>query len=158
MIIPDVSRTHAKAILGKGRDGELSLHLNQIYTATNSPWAVPAYRFDVVVGAAKAGTISLRVSNDNRLKRFAGHVGFGIDDAFRGRRLAGRSVKLLIPLAASHLLKPLWIGCNPDNSASMKVMAWLGATYIETVDLPADYERYYLRGERQKRRYCLDYV
>lgn len=39
----------------------------------------------------------------------------------------------------------------------MRVMDWLGATYIETVDIPPDYKRYYARGERTKRRYRLDF-
>lgn len=158
MTLPIVSSRHANAILGDARDNELSLRLDQIYSAADSPWDVPAYRFDILSAGARAGTISLRISHSERLGLFAGHVGFGVDEAFRGRRLAGRSVKLLLPLCASYSLKPLLMGCNPDNLASMKVMDWLGATYIETVDLPADYERYYARGERQKRRYRLDYA
>ena len=123
----------------------------------DSPWAVPAYRFDVVADGVKAGTISFRVGDNDRLVRFAGQIGFGIDTPFRGRRLAGRAVRLLLPLAASYELRPLWLACNPDNIPSMKVMEWLGANYVETVDLPPDYDRYYSRGERKKRRYRFDY-
>lgn len=155
---PDVSPAHASTILGETRDGELHLRLDEIYSPTGSPWAVPAYRFDVMVGDERAGTISLRVGDNERLVRFAGHVGFGIDEALRGNRRAGRAVRLLLPLARSHCLQPLWLSCNPDNAASIRVMEWLGATYVETVDLPPDYDRYYARGERQKRRYRLEYA
>lgn len=157
MISLTVSAEHSQAIIGDGRDGEMHLRLNTVYMSANSPWGVPAYRYDVVVCGAKAGTISLRVSDDDQLVRIAGHIGFGIDERFRGRRLAGRAVRQLLPLADSHHLKPLWLGCNPDNFSSMKVMNWLGATYTETVNIPPDYERYYARGERQKRRYRLDF-
>jgi predicted acetyltransferase len=156
--MPDVSSSHASAILRDSRDGELMLWLDQIYTSDESPWAVPAYRFNVMAGDLRAGTISLRVGDDERLVRYAGHVGFGIDEEFRGNRLAGRAVRLLLPLACSHGLRPLWLGCNPDNAASIRVMEWLGATYVETVDLPPDYDRYYSRGERQKRRFKLEYA
>jgi predicted acetyltransferase len=157
MTAQEFSSAYARSILGEARDGDMRLRLDEIYEPTASPWAVPAYRFDVISEGAKAGTISLRVGDNDRLVRFAGHIGFGIDEQFRGRRLAGRAVKRLTPLAASYDLKPLWLSCNPDNRASMRVMDWLGATYIETIDLPSDYDRYYARGERQKRRYRLDY-
>ncbi len=151
-----VSAAAAETVLA-ARDGDLTLRLDVVYDASNSPWGVAAYRFALLAGGARAGTISLRIGDDERLVRYAGHIGFGVDAAYRGRRLAGRAVRLLLPLAARHGVAPVWLGCNPDNAASMAVMAWLGATYVETVDLPSDYERYYARGERQKRRYRLDY-
>lgn len=153
---PTVSAAHAALVLGEARDGELRLRIDRIYDAETSPWAVPAYRFDMLVGEARAGTISLRASNDARLLRYAGHIGFGVEPPFRGRRLAGRAVRLLLPLVASHDLRPLWLHCSPDNHASMAVMAWLGATYVETVAMAPDYHRYYDRGERQTRRHRLD--
>lgn len=121
---------------------DLELKVDQIYAAADSPWAVPAYRFDIFCEGRQAGTISFRVSDDDRLLRFAGQIGFGVSEPFRGRRLAGRAVRRLLPLAASHHLKPLWLLCNPDNLQSMQVMNWLGAAYVETVDLPPDYTRY----------------
>ncbi len=157
MYVPRVSQSHAREILGDMRDGDMQLALERIYEADRSPWSVPAYRFDILAEQYRAGTLSLRVGDDERLVRFAGQVGFGVDEQFRGRRLAGRAVRLLLPLAASHGLNPLWLSCNPDNAASMGVMRWLDVKYVETVDLPPDYDRYYSRGERQKRRYRLDY-
>jgi tagatose 1,6-diphosphate aldolase len=147
----------AASILAAAAADDLQLEVDQLYTAANSPWSVPAYRFEIVHEGQKAGTISLRVSNEERLVRVAGHIGFGISEQFRGRRLAGRAVRRLLPLAAHYRLNPLWLSCNPDNLASMQVMNWLGAIYVETVDLPPDDTRYYPRGERQKRRYRLDY-
>lgn len=155
---PNVSEQFACSILGDAHDGELRLDFDRAYETADSPWAVPAFRFDIVADRQKAGTISFRIGNDNRLLRFAGHIGFGVDEPFRGRRLAGRAVKLLYPLAKSYGLNPLWLLCNPDNFSSMRVMEWLGAVYVETIDMPPDYERYYSRGERQKRRYRLDFV
>jgi predicted acetyltransferase len=153
----DVSAKYAQSVLGEARDGDVQLRIDEVYQFFDSPWEVPAYRFTVLEKGQKAGTISFRVSQDDRLVRYAGNIGFGIDENFRGRRLAGKAVKLLLPLGSSYALKPLWLGCNPDNFASMQVMNWLGATYVETIDLPPDYERYYSRGERRKRRYRLDY-
>ena len=154
---PPVSAAQAALILGDARDGGLRLRVDQIYDPDTSPWAVPAYRFDMLVGEDRAGTISLRAGDDARLLRYAGHIGFSVEPAFRGRRLAGRAARLLLPLAASHDLRPLWLHCSPDNRASMAVMAWLGATYVETVAMAPDYHRYYDRGMRHTRRYRLEY-
>jgi predicted acetyltransferase len=153
----DVSANYAQSVLGAARHGDVQLQIVEVYQSPDSPWEVPAYRFNILEKDQKAGTISFRVSGNERLVRYAGHIGFGIDEKFRGRRLAGNAVKLILPLSASYGIKPLWLGCNPDNFASMQVMSWLGATYVETIDLPPDYERYYSLGERQKRRYRLDY-
>lgn len=153
--LPSIERFEKYA--AAARDGDLRLGLDRLYSVAESPWMVPAYRFDLLVGDRRVGTISLRVGFDERLVRCAGQVGFGVEPEFRGRRYAGRAVRMLLPLAASHGLHPLWLGCNPDNVASQRVMSWLGAEYVETVDLPEDYDRYRDRGERQKERYRLDY-
>ena len=135
------------------RDDDLRLVLDRIEVPNGSPGVVPAYRFHLVADGARAGSISLRVGAGERLVRYAGQVGFSVEPAFRGRRLAGRSVRLVLPLAAAHGLNPVWLTCNPDNAASRRVMERLGATYIETVDLPPDYDRYVSRGERHKMRF-----
>lgn len=153
---PAVSAETARAALADATDGELSLALDDIYRPAESPWMVSAYRFDMRAGGTKAGTISLRVGHDERLVRYAGHVGYAVEPAWRGRGFATRAVRLLLPLARVHRLDPLWTSCNPDNLASCVTLERLGATYVETVALPPHYDRYWSRGEREKRRYRLD--
>lgn len=150
-----VSNELAHAFLADARDDDLTLGLDVIYESDTSPWMAPAYRFDMLVQGAKVGTISLRVGDDERLVRYAGHVGYSVDEPWRGRRLAERATRLLLPLARAHGLDPLWIGCNPDNAPSRRTLERLGATFFETVALPPDYVRYYSRGEREKCRYRL---
>lgn len=151
-----VSAELAHAVLAASRDDDLTLGLDTIYEPDGSPWMVPAYRFDILVWGRKAGTISLRVGDDERLLRYAGHVGYAVDEPWRGRHLAERATRLLFPLARAHGLDPLWIGCNPDNAPSRRTLERLGATFVEIVALPPDYDRYYSRGEREKCRYRLD--
>jgi tagatose 1,6-diphosphate aldolase len=116
---------------------------------------VPAYRFEMLVEECPAGTIRLRLGTDEWLTRFAGQTGFCVNAIYRGRRLAGRSVRLVKPLAAEHGLGPIWLTCNPDNHASKRVMLWLGATLVEIVNLPSDYDAY-ARGEWKEERYRLE--
>ncbi len=133
----------------------MRLMLNTVYDADTSPWSVPAYRFDILTDHKRAGTISLRIVDTSRLALYAGHVGFEIEPQFRGRRLAERAIRLLLPLAKSHDLDPLWFTCAPENHASQRTLRRLGAVLVETVELPPNYDAY-ARGERQKLRYRLD--
>jgi predicted acetyltransferase len=135
-------------------DGELALELAAIYEAAGSPWAVPAYVLDMRVGGVRVGSISLRVSDAERIRLHAGHIGFSVEPPWRGRGLAGRAVRLLLPLAQAHGLDPLWLTCDPGNFASRRAIERLGAEYAGTVPLPASYDAY-RRGERHKRRYRL---
>ena len=159
---PPVSVAHAEAVLGAGREagtkrsgGELRLVLDAVDLPDPSLGRVPAYRFHLVVNAAAAGTISLRVGDNQRLVRYAGQVGFAVDPVFRGQGLAERATRLLLPLARSHGLDPLWITCNPDNAASVRTIERLGGVFVESVDLPPDYDRH-AAGERRKLRYRID--
>lgn len=99
-----------------------------------------------------AGTLSLRVGDDEELIRYWGHIGYGVFPPARGRHYAERACRLVLPLARRHGLRELWITCNPDNAASRRTCERLGATLIETVDIPADHPLR-LKGETRKCRF-----
>jgi tagatose 1,6-diphosphate aldolase len=107
-----------------------------------------------MVGRARAGRVSLRIGDTPELRLFSGHIGYAVDEAFRGRRLALRAARLVLPLAAAHGMEPVWITCHPGNTPSIRTIEALGAAYVETVDLPESHPAR-LAGERQKRRYRL---
>jgi predicted acetyltransferase len=101
-----------------------------------------------------AGSISLRIGDTNDLRMYLGHIGYGVFPPARGRHLAERSCRLLLPLARAMGLRQLWITNNPDNWASRRTCERLGATLVEVVDLPKGHPLYE-RGDRQKCRYLL---
>ena len=114
----------------------------------------PAYRFKMMLTGQniEMGAIDLRISNSHHILMYAGHIGYSVYHAYRGHHYAARSVLLLLPLAQSHDLNPLWITCNPDNYASRRSCELAGFELIEIVDLPPNTDMY-LEGERQKCRY-----
>lgn len=120
---------------------------------------VPTYHFRMVDAETEfeAGTINLRLGWDDNLILYAGHIGYGVYEAFRGRRYASRSVVLLKALARRHGFSEMWITCNPGNLASKRSCELAGAEYIETVAVP-ETSPYYARGIRHKRRYRLAIV
>jgi predicted acetyltransferase len=152
MLLRDVPHPAASQPM---QDGALALVRAHVYRAANSPWRVPAYRFDMMIDGARVGTVSLRIGDETRLVLYAGHIGYAVEPAWRGQGLAGRAVRLLYPLARAHGFAALWATCTPDNLASRRTLERLGAAYVETVPIPPDYESY-PRGEREKCRYRID--
>jgi tagatose 1,6-diphosphate aldolase len=135
-------------------DERLKLVLLKTESAEVSPWSSPAYRFEIQTREAgvRVGTINLRVGESKLLTHYAGQIGFAIDEPHRGHHYAERACRLLLPFAGMNGLSPVWITCSPDNHASRRTIERLGAEYVETVEVPADYPL--PDGAlRQKRRY-----
>lgn len=141
---------------GKLIDGDLELVLVQKIPANKEKRYVPYYQFEMryTETGEKIGQINLRIGN-NENTMYGGHIGYDVDEKFRGRRYAARSLKLLFPLAKKHNINPLWITCNPENIASRKTCELAGGKLIEIVDLPP-YNDQYQRGEKKKCRYRFD--
>jgi predicted acetyltransferase len=102
-----------------------------------------------------AGSISLRVGDTADIQMYFGHVGYGVYPPARGRHLAERACRLLLPLARRHGLNPLWITTDPDNHPSRRTCERLGARLAEIVPVPPLHPLYQ-RGQTRKCRYCLD--
>lgn len=136
-------------------DGDLTLSLSERAPFNPSTGWAPTYRFDLLSRGKRAGSISLRVANTPEIVLYLGHIGYGVDEPFRGRRYAARACRLLLPLARYHHLDPLWITCNPDNWASRRSCELAGGVMVEIVDVPPE-NSLYQRGETRKCRYRLD--
>ncbi|CAN5868297.1 hypothetical protein BH10CHL1_BH10CHL1_19710 [soil metagenome] len=139
---------------GRLIDGDLELVIAEKRPGNLILNYAPTYRFKMMqVGQHKEmGTIDLRLGNTHHIVMYGGHIGYSVLPPYRGHHYAARSVLLLLPLARSHSLDPLWITCNPDNFASRRSCELAGFTFVEIVDLPPDTDMY-LDGERQKCRY-----
>jgi predicted acetyltransferase len=142
---------------GPLEDADLRLMLT--HYAPHPIHQVPSCFFSMMDNSAnaEAGNINLRLGWDENLTQYAGHIGYGVHEPFRGRHVAARAVNLLKPLARRHGFAHLWITCNPDNLASRRTCEYAGAHFIEIVDLPPG-SVYYARGIRRKCRYRLDLV
>jgi predicted acetyltransferase len=122
-------------------DAEVRLSLIKTEPAEASIWKAPTYRFDICIQATgeRIGHINLRIGDSLLLTHYVGHVGYGIDEPFRGRHLAERAVRILLPFAARHGMETIWITTAPDNPASRRTLERLGAEFIGIFDVPADY-------------------
>lgn len=142
---------------GKLVDGELELVLAEKYPGNPALGFVPAYKFEMRLAGEPGpiGRIDLRAGNTAHVVKYGGHIGYNVSPEHRGHRYAARSCQLLFPLARSHGINPLWITCNPENTASRRTCELAGGEFVEIVDLPPDTDMYQ-QGERRKCRYRFD--
>jgi predicted acetyltransferase len=121
-------------------DGDLRLVLAERVSASNSPWGVPAYMFEMRgPGGEYVGRIRLRVGWSEDVIRYAGHVGYAVEPEHRGRRYAERACRLILPVAKRHGMTELWITCQPDNRSSRRTLERLGAECVGVIDVPTEY-------------------
>lgn len=118
------------------RDGEVQLVLEKTSPADPERGRVPAYHFAICgEGGERMGWCSLRIGHCEALY-YAGHIGYGVDEPYRGRHLAVRACRLLFRLADKHGLGYVLITCDPDNPASRRTAELAGCEYLETAPLP----------------------
>ena len=138
-------------------DGEIEVTVREKRPNDKQRGYVPSYEFDIRLPGRTdtIGTVSLRIGNTKHIKKYAGHIGYGIKEEYRGNRYAVKACNLIKHIAVDHGLKTLWITCNPDNYPSRRTCEILGCEFIEIVDLPEDLDMYKW-GDRQKCRYRWD--
>lgn len=136
-------------------DNDLELVLTAFRPADPLRGWVPAYHFEMRVDGQPAGGVNLRAGNTREIEMYSGHIGYAVEPSFRGRHLAERSCRIVAPLAKAHGLQPVWITCNPDNTASRRTCERLGAVLVETVSISRDH-LLWRQGDRQKCRYRWD--
>jgi tagatose 1,6-diphosphate aldolase len=118
-------------------DDDLQLQLVETVPYNPQKGWVPYYRFAVVNShtGAVMGDIDLRVALTAKLKLMGGHIGYEVEEPYRGRRYATRSCRLLLPFARTLGIDPVLITCAPDNIASVKTIESLGARLIDTYEV-----------------------
>jgi predicted acetyltransferase len=139
----------------KLRHGDLELRFADY--ALHSFHGVPTFFFRMISidRAEELGTINLRIGSTPHIERYAGHIGYGVHQAYRGHHYAARSLVLLMPFARSLGFDPLWITCDPENAASRRSLEIAGAEFFEIVDVPEDCGIRKYGGRLRKCRYCL---
>ncbi|MBD2756015.1 GNAT family N-acetyltransferase [Spirosoma validum] len=135
-------------------DSPIRLQFAQAFPADPDKGKVAAEHYAIVEKSSqqKAGAIRLRLSNEENILLYAGHIGYNVDESYRGHHYAAYACLALKSIALQHGFTELWITCDPDNQASRRTCERIGATLIEIIDLPEDLDMYQ-DGERQKCRY-----
>ena len=131
------------------KSDELSLRLVRTVEANPAKGLVPFYEFKICLAdGTEVGQCNFRVGYSERLY-FGGHIGYAVDEPFRGHHYAGKACLLLFELARMHGMPYLYITCSPDNIASRKTCEYAGGVLEAIADLPPDNDMYQ-RGDRRK--------
>jgi tagatose 1,6-diphosphate aldolase len=132
--------------------GEVTLRFVKIVAGEPARGLVPAYHFRLLtMSGADVGHINFRVGDTEHVRVCAGHIGFEIAEAFRGRGYARQACRALAPFVRS-VYASVMITCDPDNLASRRTIERLGAEFVHEVAVAPD-DPHYQRGSRTKRRY-----
>ncbi|NRA27240.1 MAG: GNAT family N-acetyltransferase [Opitutales bacterium] len=131
-----------------------TVRLERSFAAEPDRDIVPAVRFGVffAITGSRVGSVSYRHGDTEQLHRYAGHIGYGIDAPYRGQDHATNACRALRNQLARYKAEVI-ITCDPENRASRRVLDKIGATYLNTVEIPRDHFLRHTRGMTHKRRY-----
>jgi predicted acetyltransferase len=140
---------------GDLRESDFRLSLHETVPPIGA--RAPAYRFHIRRNEdlAKVGRIELRIANTPDILLYAGHIGYNVDSAHRGRRYAARASRLLYDLARRHGFSELWITCDPDNLPSRRTCELAGGQFVSIVAVPENHA-FYRAGSHAKCRFRVD--
>lgn len=130
----------------------VKLRFDVIRPGDESKGHVPFYHFRIVNDdGTDVGHINLRIGDTDHVTFRAGHVGYEITPAYRGRGYAFHACKALASFIRS-LRSEVLLTVDPLNLSSIRTIEKLGCTFLDEIAInPA--EDAYKRGERLKRRY-----
>jgi len=133
---------------------EVSLKLLETVSANHSKGFVPIYKFGIYIdnSPVKIGHLSFKVGNNEHIILYVGHIGFQVDEKFRGRYYAYKACLALRKFILNYY-NEIIITCNPDNISSVKTIEKLGAEFIECLEIPYGNLLSTERNETHKNRY-----
>ena len=113
---------------------------------------MPSCNFLILTdGGSEVGHINFRIGETEHVRICAGHIGFRIQEEFRGHGYALQACRAIAPFVFS-VCDAVIITCDPDNQASRRTIERLGASFIDEVAVPK-HDPHNQSGSRRKRRY-----
>ena len=131
-------------------DEEIKLVVDRVSDGNPERNWVPAYYFNICDKEGRVmGCCDLRVGyNENTY--YGGHIGYSIDEPYRGHHFAAKACRLLFSLAKKHGMEYVIITCNPDNYASRKTCEHIKGKLLEIAELPEDNDMRVREGDTHK--------
>ena len=131
----------------------MTLRFTEITPGDIEKGFVPGYHFRILYGADRidVGHVNVRIGDTPHVTLCAGHIGFFIEERYRGNGFAYQGCMALSGFV-SRVLGEAIITVDPDNIASRRTIEKLGADFLDEVLVPPC-DPHYARGSRIKRRY-----
>lgn len=135
-------------------DEEIDVIIKELKNGDSEKGRVPEYKFKILLHNTdvEIGHINLRLGNSEKAENYIGHVGYGINEEYRGKKYAAKACNIIKNVIKDNSLNKVIITCNPDNFASRSICESIGAKLIEIIDIPTSSDAY-SKTEPQKCRY-----
>lgn len=126
-----------------------------LYVSSGLPkgWK-PYYVYLILVNGIEVGKLIFREGN-NEERYFDGHIGYTIEEEYRGNNYAYKAVLLFKNIAKELGYQEVIITCDPLNLPSKKTILKLNAQYLETKKIPEQFKKYFIEDEKEKEVYLL---
>ena len=132
--------------------GEVRLSFARVFPGDAARGLVRYYHFRILNAAGQdVGHINFRVGDTEHVLVSAGHIGYEVEKAFRGRGFAFQACRAIAPFVRL-IYESVTITCDPDNRASIRTIERLAARFVDQVCIPP-HDPHYKRGSRIKNRY-----
>ena len=120
------------------------MELKLIHFHQGNDVEIPYYWYEIIPKALNkpVGKISIRLG-DNYHSYYNGHIGYEVDEEYRGHGYSYQAAKMVLPVAKAYGMKRIYLVCDEDNIASYKTIEKLGAELVELVVPPKDYFGWY---------------
>lgn len=119
-------------------NSEIYLKLIEKVDADIEKGYVPVYYFSIChcTDDVEVGQCDLRIRH-NPNTYYSGNMGYSVYEQYRGNHYAGKACLLLLKLAKKHGMDEIIITCAPENIASQKTCAYIGAELKRILEVPA---------------------
>lgn len=109
----------------------------------------PYWIYQIIVDENIVGSLIVR-EGDIEDRYYDGHIGYHIDEEYRGHHYAYQACLLLKDIIQKD---EVVITCDPQNRASLKTIEKLGAKFIETKAIPTSLKKLFSQDEKVKNIY-----
>ena len=134
-------------------DGEIDLVLSNEDVSDQECGILDGYTFYLYQAKTRnyMGYVSLRLGESPALY-YLGHIGYRIEEKFRGHGYAGRACRMILPFIQQLGLRSVVITTNVENTPSRRTCERLGCPLERIAPVPWEYRKICM-GATQKCRY-----
>jgi len=101
---------------------KIRVRLVEFLEANHKPDWVPVYRFKIYDQLENdIGTIEFRSGNTKKIKEVDGHIGYKIQEKYRGHKHSLNALKAILPFIWNHPIDELVLTTDIGNTASSKI-------------------------------------
>jgi len=131
--------------------GSIKLVFKKVVDAEHGAELVPFYHFKILntVGTI-VGHINFKVGNTNHVRQCVGHIGYEVLPEHRGNSYSYFACNAIRPFVQTFYKKVI-LTCNPENTASIKIIEKLNGKFLNEITVPKHDPSYQGRFSKKRR-------